>query len=462
MIVGSERNKSAGDQPAVNLPLDTAGIYSAVLVATFGGVQLAGGQGREPFVHPIFLLLLCVPIFVMQAFAILCLRNDLDIDVKVYDPQSEHSNMVLTLKLVMVVIVYLANFKKLMQALSHIMFILNPVTWVEVEHPAPDQWAGGCGARSILRLWSYSHTLWMAPLLAGLMGLLVNYLVCVDSVSIILSAGSARDAIFDGLAIVFIEELSGVWWEFCVQTFALNTSETIFKLRPADGDTWTLDGRIAEARRSQLGCLSIAPCCVWLTTPRCCGALGSFLRVGYGAIRLERGLALLVLFGLYCRQLFVVLHAVDTLVLPAARDLCTEYTLMLDDSALAVVWQAFQKALRVNFDKEIKAKISPQSCIGEDAPLRRMTLDKMLELAVKYQGVLIVFAATLGGLLILPTLFRASQAWQGAQIQPTEDEKRTQDLREELMSLRKELHGCGARAADVLRELEAIEARVEV
>lgn len=50
------------------------------------------------------------------------------------------------------------------------------------------------------------------PFLALMMNVLVNYVVCVDSVSIILSAPSAKDAIFDSLAITFVIELSTNWW----------------------------------------------------------------------------------------------------------------------------------------------------------------------------------------------------------------------------------------------------------
>lgn len=52
-----------------------------------------------------------------------------------------------------------------------------------------------------------------------------------------------------------------------------------------------------------------------------------------------------------------------------------------------------------------------QSCLGADAPLKRMTLTKMLELARQYSYVFVIFVASVGGVLFLPTLAQASQAW---------------------------------------------------
>lgn len=59
------------------------------------------------------------------------LRTDLDVDYDVYDPNTPRSVSLLKLKLVMVSIIYLANFKSLVTCISHLVFVANPLTWVE-------------------------------------------------------------------------------------------------------------------------------------------------------------------------------------------------------------------------------------------------------------------------------------------------------------------------------------------
>jgi len=333
-------------------------------------------------------------------------------------------------------VIYLANFKRLVTCISHFVFICNPLTWVEIHRPWRSEKA--CGSCAKLNFSSVPFLLPCA-LLALAMDVLVNYMVCVDAVSIILSAVSAKDAIFDSLAITFVVELSSNWWDFCSHTFVFQPIDGFsFETRP-EQETWAPDGRVADEFRSQLFFPSLIDLLVRLTTPRCFGISGSFLRVGQGANRAIRATALFLLFGLFCRQFFVVLHAVDTLVLPAARDLCTEFQLNSDHTLAARVWRGVQPFMLVSFEDQLENRVDMQhQCLGAEAPLRRMTVDTMLVLAHKYSHILVIFVASVGGVLFLPTLAQASQAWC-AQEPQVPAEKEVEMIREEVAEMRQQL-----------------------
>lgn len=62
------------------------------------------------------------------------------------------------------------------------------------------------------------------------------------------------------------------------------------------------------------------------------------------------------------RQLLVVIHAVDSLVLPAARDLCTEYQLNAENTMTAKFWRLFQRCMLVSFEDQLDDRT------GSDGP----------------------------------------------------------------------------------------------
>jgi len=116
------------------------GMYTSVLLAAFGRITIELGpkEHHKCKVHPFFLLILCVPLFVMQLSAILALRVDMNWQMRV--GQLSNSNILAPLKLLMIFIVQLLSFKYLTNSLRLIVFVMNPITWVEIKRPRKTEW----------------------------------------------------------------------------------------------------------------------------------------------------------------------------------------------------------------------------------------------------------------------------------------------------------------------------------
>jgi len=388
---------------------DAPGIYISVMVAAFGGLSVTlGKQGEHMKLHPIWPLLLCLPVFATQISSLLVLRSGLDTDTQVYQPGDGHSEALLKLKLVLIVVVFLANFKVLLIAVTHLVFCLNPVTWVEVDHfemkdgaimhflPRP--------IRSLLSL----PTTAACAIVSILLNFVSSYMVCIDSVSIILSSATAQDAIFNSLGIGFITELKRVWWEFCKHSFRLSPLRAFeFKLRKER--TWAGNGEMSDETLSKVPIPCLIQALVRATTWKCMGMKTTFLRVGFGSNRAQKVLSLMLVVTIFTRQLFVTLYAVDTNVLPAARDLCEELKLSQADGTIgARLWDMAEWLMFVNMDEELKFaadanKGSLQSRC-DDNELARMKLSNMRGLMHKYVWQILAFMGVMMTILVAPSV----------------------------------------------------------
>lgn len=194
-------------------------IYVAVLAAAFGGLRISVAKGEpDAKVLPVFVWFLTIPVFLAQVSALLYLRTDMDFSATVANGDDI---AFLAIELLMIVIVYVTNFKVLLVSLQHLVFILNPLTWAEVEREDILNF-GGPGFATLID--ATCVVPW--PFVSLSMNIFVNYMVCTDSVSLILSSETPKDAIFNSLAITFIVELDDLWWAVCEHVFE-------FKL-PAD------------------------------------------------------------------------------------------------------------------------------------------------------------------------------------------------------------------------------------
>lgn len=334
----------------VDVVLGQPSIYNSVMVSAFGGVSVKMSHGNRAKVHPLALLFLCIPVFIAQVSILLYLRLDLEFEQKLDDDDAKSTEL-LRLKLVVVVVTYLMNFQNLMQAFQHFIFILNPITWVEVKHCSPTEWVG--------EKWKSLH--WMFKVLALLpwpffavcMEALVNYLVCIDSVSVIFNSPDAKEAIFNSLAITFIVDLGAHWWNFCAYVFHIGSfGDYEFLVEP--GEVWEGNSdKLTKEKRDSMSLPRLVEFIVWATTWKCFGFQHTFLRSGYGARRLSQASSIFVLAFVYCRQLFVVLQAVQTKILPVARDICTEYHMQVGSAT----WRTFEKFLFVSIEDELYTKI---------------------------------------------------------------------------------------------------------
>jgi len=387
---------------------DSPGIYQAVIVAAFGGVGVTLKKDGTTFqLHPMFVLLLALPVFVTQVSSILILRAGLDTSATIYTPEDGHSVALLKLKLVLIVIVYLSNFKVLLYSLTYAVFVGNPISWTELKHYRMDQGVLGICLPKSARVMTIP-TITPCAALAVFMLFTSSYMVCVDSVSIILASGTASDAIFNSLAIGFVTDLKGVWWEFCSNTFRL-TDITEFKFaKLPDNEVWSPDGTLHPQRLEHLPFPFLFKMLVRATTWTCCKMRTSFLRVGFGSMRVQQLFSLILLMAVYSRQLLVVIFAIDTNVLPAARDLCEEIKLEAGGGKTWASWglKKLDSVLLVDMNVEVNFAANQNDlhdrCMGGD--LDRMKLTQIKKVIATHWPQMLIVMGVLSALLVLPSV----------------------------------------------------------
>jgi len=147
----------------------------------------------------------------------------------------------------------------------------------------------------------------------------VGYLVCTESVSVILSTGNVQDAMFNALAITFLAELNGPFWQFLYMIFRLETkhedeSWATFRL-VFDSGVWEEGSHTLSEYGREKAVMANFVQKVVLHFP--------FLTRAGGADIMEDFIPFVVVFFVYARRIFMIAHAFDTAVLPAVRDVCT-------------------------------------------------------------------------------------------------------------------------------------------
>jgi len=308
------------------------GIYTAALVARFGGVVIRV-QGRLVKVHPFFITLLAVPCFLAQLSAMFALRTgfELDQDIDVGDDHPWRCPLI-RLKSLMIVLFYIIHFKMLLSAVRQMIFMSNPVTWAEVKHPTLKSWLGKHDGNRLKRF-AFTNPVMLPCVMVSLMAKFgVGYLVCVDSVSLILASSHAQETIFNCLAITFITELDQFWWEcLCVVFHFRYTKDGPIELELLEkAMLWTDDGSLTDEALAHWGSPGFAAIIVRGTTFKCLEKFNikrTILSRTTIFKKIEIGLALLAMWFIFKRQLLVVLHALDTRVLPVTRDVCLQYRL---------------------------------------------------------------------------------------------------------------------------------------
>jgi len=398
---------SEGGRVKADFEIGEPSVYASVMVGAFGGVSIKLSGGQSAKLHPALLLLLCVPVFIAQVSILLYLRLDLDFKKPLFDPTDTGRDELLRLKLLMVVITYLMNFQNLMKSMHHLVFITNPITWVEVKRATPQDWAGE-EHRAL-------HWLFRAPTLAPWaflavgMNILVNYMVCTDSVSVILSSPDAQNAIFNSLAITFIVDLGAHWWKFLEYIFHIQSFED-FEFFVDPKGVWEMGSdNLTQQNRDIMELPWITALIVKATTWRCLGLHHTFLRNGYGARRLCQAVGVFALALIYTRQLFVVLQAVRTGILPVARDICTEYYLHRRSRG----WQIFEHFLFVRIDLELNSTFEHDHELTArcETSYTRLTLPTALNLLHQNTAFVSGFAAMILTVMLAPTIGHAIHSY---------------------------------------------------
>jgi len=307
------------------------GIYTAALVARFGGVIIRV-QGRLVKVHPFFITLFAVPCFLAQLSAMFALRTDfeLDQDIDVGDGHPWRCPLI-RLKSLMIILFYIIHFKMLLSAVRQMIFMSNPLTWAEVKQPTRRSWLGRHDDNTLQRF-AFSNLVMLPCVMVSLMAkFAVGYMVCVDSVSLILASSHAQETIFNCLAITFITELDQCWWEcLCVVFHLRYTSDCPIELLAQDV-LWNDDGSLTDKALEHWAFPGFAAIIVRGTTFKCLERIFNIKRTILSRTtifkKIEIGLALITMWFIFKRQLLVLLYALDTRVLPVTRDVCLQYRL---------------------------------------------------------------------------------------------------------------------------------------
>ena len=402
-----------GGRPIEAHTLSDAGAYVAVLAAALGRVSLtverrAGGKdgtGKGVKIHPFFMWLIAIPLFLVQISCVFSLRFDLDVLKRVDDNAADQSPALLeltrTLKLLMVLILQVTQFSEIAQTLRFLVFVLNPLTWVEVAHPTRDQWLSS-GSQEWQKIFFHPAFLVPWPILALFMKFIIGYLVCVDSVSLIMSADHVTDAIFNSLALTFIIDLNRAWKLVTSIVFHLKLDDDSLLHTPweqvlEDATPETADRKVWNRRAQWIGsCVcgvlggAIGQQIFWMYKKNIMvwapGGLASllvcsvggynwikvtsfdsrqflesrfgehdlffWLRRGIGAKTIEGIIAGCLLILIYMQQSMVVLFAHKTNVLPVARDVCTQYRWLHAEAeglqVPAMLFRLFEKTIPVN------------------------------------------------------------------------------------------------------------------
>eukprot|EP00747_Dinoflagellata_sp_TGD_P041778 gnl/TRDRNA2_/TRDRNA2_141670_c0_seq1.p1 gnl/TRDRNA2_/TRDRNA2_141670_c0~~gnl/TRDRNA2_/TRDRNA2_141670_c0_seq1.p1 ORF type:complete len:506 (+),score=92.66 gnl/TRDRNA2_/TRDRNA2_141670_c0_seq1:51-1568(+) len=294
LVSGGKAEEPAGEAAGILFETD---LYDAVVVAAFGGVTVNLEKNKSVKVHPFWMLLCCIPLFLIQNSILFFLKLDMPRDwPAIRDSDNDERHIIFCMKLLLVFVVQATIFSEILGALRLLTFLVNPTTWQDIKRVDPESFGPGWLKGSLLNPY---QSWFVAPwaILSMLFKLGIGYLVCVDSVSIILQSDGVKDAIFNSLAIGFIADLDETGWSIMQPILNLD-----------DFDEYEFRIASVEFRRKSREKFIRWPL---------------VLRRGFGARFLENTVTKSLTALIYFRQLAVVIYAIDTNILPMARDVCT-------------------------------------------------------------------------------------------------------------------------------------------
>lgn len=353
-------------------------MYDAVTVAAFGGVVLQLPSGCIK-VHPVFMFVLCVPLFMSQQAALLYLRLGQDLDAPVHGEGVE-GELQLILPFAKVLMIYtlaLMLFPELLGALRLMMFLANPTTWTDIRRIDP-------ATKEFLPWIWYPCCLAPVGFASEMLKFCVGYIVLVDSVSIVLVCRSVHDAIFNSLALTFLIELDNKLWEVAKSVFHLSFSTEKFYLRPRE--------EREQASRE-----------AFLQFPE-----GCWLHRTNGASALEACLTSTVFMFCYCRQFLITEYSLRTDTLPMARDMCTLWELTEEDSWIGQLTRSTLRlfSLNVHPNDMLQRVCNPENGGYCSPKYRRIHFSDMVELTNEKPIATISNMVTFAVVLLIPQIFQ--------------------------------------------------------
>eukprot|EP00928_Gymnodinium_smaydae_P022067 TRINITY_DN18654_c1_g1_i1.p1 TRINITY_DN18654_c1_g1~~TRINITY_DN18654_c1_g1_i1.p1 ORF type:complete len:490 (+),score=96.03 TRINITY_DN18654_c1_g1_i1:289-1758(+) len=409
-------------------------MYDAVTASAFGGVRVNLAKDASMVVHPLWLFLLALPLWVMQLSALMFLRLDQDLEQTVHlhhgsgrDSWQLQGNMLLTMKLMFIVIVQFSLFKELLGAIQLLVFVLNPTTWTDIKRPNPRR------MKSFGKFMFYSGFVAPFPILAMILKTSVAYVVCVDSISIILASTTEKQVIFDSLVITFIADLDEVWWNVCSMVFHFDDFGS-FEMKTASHEF------VREARSNVFfpGLHQRLTC----------------LRRAESGRKIETLLSFTIMFLFYSRQFVVILYAFDTNVLPIARDVCTMWRWEMRKekwlSSVPSLYRIFEKYVLVMDIRDRLIEVGNWDDICVTSKYDRMRGTDVARMIYEYPGECAAMLAILVTIFFAPqVIYLINGQLSSAAVQDVSefdgDEDEEHSLRQQLERLRTEVEALSGR-----------------
>lgn len=296
--------------------------YDAVIAASFGGIRItlpAEASGKAQFIrlHPIFIFAFCILLFVVQMSCLSCLIMDMELGQQIDVPSSDNwgdvsddprTQMMSKVKFVMVVVLQMVYIKEVLGALRPLCFIMNPVTWFELERPSTTD-------KGV-----FFHAIFCAPLciMAQLLQFGIAYYVLTVSMSVIAISQNVKDVIFNGLVVTFLADLDEFAWTAAAAVFHLdNRYFEEFQFSIWDKETEKSKDDFKELKKAEVSRYRREARKGWK----------NYLYRGRGgkAVVLESLIVFTILSLMYIRQLFMFAQSIKTGILPVARDVCELY-----------------------------------------------------------------------------------------------------------------------------------------
>lgn len=295
----------------------SASFSQAIVVCAFGGVKTKRRKGEElrhdhlPF-HPVILFVLAVPIWIVQIITLFFLFLDLDLDEPVRTKHFTTEELLTLVKLLMVIVVQIALFTTMLRVVRLALFVMLPTTWTDVERIVPENPAAP--------LLAFAWQSWcVAPfsVFALVAKFFILHLVSVQSVSIVLACDNVLDVIMNCLAATFIAELDEAWWMVIASIFHFEEIEDFeFKVLPEDERREMRDASYYQWVRKHIK----------RRLPHAVKRLDWDAEGSGSALReLSPWFSSGFMILMYIRMVSVVIFAVHTNILPAARDVCTQW-----------------------------------------------------------------------------------------------------------------------------------------
>jgi len=367
----------------------------------------------------------------------------------------------------LIFIVQAVLFKEFLGPLRLLVFVMNPSTWTDIKRPNSLKMSG------LNKIMFSSTSLAPLAIVAMLFKMSIAYQTTMDSVSIILACETAKDAIFDSLVITFIADLDVTMWNLFYSLFWRPSSRP----RRRHGDSlhrvswselsWSSTRRNLEYRERTTS-KTISRCSMIFHLDDFDNfvmktASHDFVRLARASVfmpavhrwlrclrRAEQGrkiesfLAFAIAFVFYARQLTVVLFALDTNVLPSARDVCTLYRWDTGNEETPFMSFGFHVVLRHMLVMDMHKRLVEVGDICQEESFDRMRLPDVKRILGDYPSICV------GGMSILLTIFiapqliyfvtnRLSDLAKGFSEDEEEEEQENHGLKKQLDRLRRDV-----------------------